>query len=197
VGQDRSAAGSTSGSERSFMNGEIAVITGASAGVGRAAARAFAAAGAGWVVLLACDAGRLADTSVEVEHYGAPALAIPTDVAAVEHAAERVERELGPIAVWVNNAMATIFSPIERITPEDPQAVSGAAASAAAAGAAGAAITAGRLAQGRTGTHSASSPAPAGKRSGRVALRATWRSACCRPRQPGGCCGRGRTGRVD
>jgi len=104
------------------MNGEIVVVTGASAGVGRAAARAFAEAGAGWVVLLARDAKRLADTCAEIEQRGARALAIEADVAdaaAVEQAAERVERELGPIAVWVNNAMATIFSPIERITVEE------------------------------------------------------------------------------
>lgn len=104
------------------MNGEIVVITGASAGVGRAAARAFAEAGAGWVVLLARDAGRLAETCAEVEARGARALAIPLDVAdaaAVEAAAERVERELGPIAVWVNNAMATIFAPLEDISPEE------------------------------------------------------------------------------
>ncbi|MFC0254514.1 SDR family oxidoreductase [Massilia consociata] len=104
------------------MNGEIVVITGASAGVGRAAARAFAEAGAGWVVLLARDADRLQDTCAEIERCGARALAIALDVAdaaAVEAAAERVERELGPIAVWVNNAMATIFAPVEDISPEE------------------------------------------------------------------------------
>lgn len=104
------------------MKGKIVVITGASAGVGRATAHAFAEAGAGWVVLLARDAERLAETCAEVEQRGARALAIPTDVAdaaAVEQAAERVERELGPIAVWVNNAMATMFAPLEDISPED------------------------------------------------------------------------------
>ena len=104
------------------MNGEVVVVTGASAGVGRAAARAFAEAGAGCVALLARDAARLADTAAEIEQRGARALPIEVDVAdagAVEQAAERVEREAGPIAVWVNNAMATIFSPIEHITPEE------------------------------------------------------------------------------
>lgn len=104
------------------MNGKIVVITGASAGVGRAAARAFAEAGAAWVVLLARDADRLQDSAAEIERCGARALAIPLDVAdaaAVEAAAERVERELGPIDVWVNNAMATIFAPLEDISPEE------------------------------------------------------------------------------
>lgn len=101
------------------MNGKIVVITGASAGVGRAAARAFAEAGAAWVVLLARDAARLQDSCAEIARCGARALAIPLDVAAVEAAAERVERELGPIDVWVNNAMATIFAPVEHISPEE------------------------------------------------------------------------------
>jgi NAD(P)-dependent dehydrogenase (short-subunit alcohol dehydrogenase family) len=104
------------------MNGKIVVITGASAGVGRAAARAFAQAGAAWVVLLARDAERLQDSCAEIERCGARALSIALDVAdaaAVEAAAERVERELGPIDVWVNNAMATIFAPIQDISPEE------------------------------------------------------------------------------
>lgn len=104
------------------MNGEVVVVTGASAGVGRAAARAFAEEGASCVALLARDAERLADTASEIARRGARALPIEVDVAdagALEQAAERIEREAGPIAVWVNNAMATIFSPIEQITPEE------------------------------------------------------------------------------
>lgn len=102
------------------VKGRIIVVSGASAGVGRATALAFADAGAAWVVLLAREADRLAAACAEVEQRGARALAIPTDVAdaaAVERAAEQVEREIGPIAVWVNNAMATMFAPIEAITP--------------------------------------------------------------------------------
>jgi NAD(P)-dependent dehydrogenase (short-subunit alcohol dehydrogenase family) len=97
------------------------VITGASAGVGRATARAFAARGAS-VGLLARGQDGLAGATADVERLGGRALAIPTDVAdaqAVERAAARVEAELGPIDVWVNNAMATIFAPFERVTPEE------------------------------------------------------------------------------
>ncbi|MFC4932920.1 SDR family oxidoreductase [Massilia sp. GCM10023247] len=104
------------------MKGGVVVVTGANAGVGRAAARAFAEAGAACVVLLARDGARLADTAAEIEQRGARALPIEVDVAdaaALEQAAERIESEAGPIAVWVNNAMATIFAPIQEITPEE------------------------------------------------------------------------------
>jgi short-subunit dehydrogenase len=104
------------------MQGEVVVVTGASAGVGRAAARAFAKAGAGFVALLARDRERLDDTAAEVRAAGARALVVEVDMAdaaAVERACERVEQEAGPIAVWVNNAMATIFSPVGDISPEE------------------------------------------------------------------------------
>jgi NAD(P)-dependent dehydrogenase (short-subunit alcohol dehydrogenase family) len=97
------------------------VITGASAGVGRATARAFAERGAG-VGLLARGQEGLAGAVADVERLGGRALAIPTDVAdaeAVERAAARVEAELGPIDVWVNNATATVFAPFERVTAEE------------------------------------------------------------------------------
>ncbi|WP_460837624.1 SDR family oxidoreductase [Noviherbaspirillum agri] len=98
-----------------------AVITGASAGVGRAAALAFARRG--WhVALLARGVDGLEAARREIEAIGGTAVAIPVDItdhAQVEAAAERVERELGPIDVWVNNAMATIFCPFEQISPED------------------------------------------------------------------------------
>lgn len=97
------------------------VITGASGGIGRAAALAFARRG--WrVALLARGMDGLQAAQEEIEALGGKALAIAVDVAEhaqVEAAAERIERELGPIDVWVNNAMATIFCPFERITPED------------------------------------------------------------------------------
>lgn len=95
------------------------VITGASAGIGRAAAVLFGKRGCR-VALLARSEDGLAAASREVEDAGGIALAIPTDVAdhaQVEAAAERVEREFGPIDVWVNNAMATIFCPFDRISP--------------------------------------------------------------------------------
>ena len=97
------------------------VVTGASAGIGRAAARAFGKMG--WrVALLARGEDGLEGARREVEEAGGKALVVPTDVAdhaRVEAAAERIERELGPIDVWVNNAMATIFCPLEQISPED------------------------------------------------------------------------------
>lgn len=102
-------------------HGRCVAITGASAGVGRAAALAFARRG--WrVALLARGTDGLEAAQREIEHAGGTALAIAIDVAdhaQVEAAAERIERELGPIDVWVNNAMATIFCPFEQIAPED------------------------------------------------------------------------------
>lgn len=100
---------------------KVVVVTGASAGIGRATARAFGRAGAA-VGLLARGRDGLDAAQREIEAYGARALAIPTDVAdakAVETAAEQIEDTLGAIDVWVNNAMATVFSPVSAITPEE------------------------------------------------------------------------------
>ena len=97
------------------------VVTGASAGVGRATVREFARLGAR-ICLLARGADRLEAAAREVRSAGGVALPIPTDVSdpqAVEAAAERMERELGPIDVWVNNAMVTVFSPFNEMTPEE------------------------------------------------------------------------------
>lgn len=99
----------------------VVVITGASAGVGRAAARRFASVGDD-VALLARGEDALAAAVKEVEALGRRALAVPVDVAdaqAVDSAADRVEAELGPIDVWVNNAMTTVFSPVHRVRPEE------------------------------------------------------------------------------
>ena len=100
---------------------KIVVITGAGAGVGRAVVTEFARNG--WdVALLSRDPARLEDAAREVRHRGNRALPIPTDVAdaeAVEAAATRVEAELGPIDVWVNVAMATVFSPVAKLTAEE------------------------------------------------------------------------------
>lgn len=100
---------------------EVVVITGASAGIGRAAVREFARHGAS-IALLARDADRLEAACAEARALGAKAIAIPTDVAdpeQVEAAAARAEEALGPIDIWVNNAMATIVAPLAKIAPED------------------------------------------------------------------------------
>jgi NAD(P)-dependent dehydrogenase (short-subunit alcohol dehydrogenase family) len=96
---------------------EVIVITGASGGIGRAVARAFAAPGVR-IALLARGARGLEHARLEVERAGAQALAFCVDVAdeaQVEAAAARIEREWGRIDVWVNNAMATIFGPISAL----------------------------------------------------------------------------------
>jgi NAD(P)-dependent dehydrogenase (short-subunit alcohol dehydrogenase family) len=97
------------------------VITGASAGVGRATARLFGEKG--WrVALLARGVDGLEGARKEIERAGGEAMVLPTDVAdehAVDAAAERVEREWGPIDVWVNDAMATIFCEFMNVAPED------------------------------------------------------------------------------
>jgi len=100
---------------------EVVVITGASAGVGRATAREFGKNGAS-VGLIARNQERLETAKREIEQAGGSALVLPLDVAdakAVENAAQRVEDELGPIDIWVNDAMTSVFSPIEQMTPEE------------------------------------------------------------------------------
>jgi NAD(P)-dependent dehydrogenase (short-subunit alcohol dehydrogenase family) len=95
----------------------VVVITGGSAGAGRAAARAFAHQGY-HVALLARGVERLEAAAREVEGAGVRALAVPTDVAdadAVEAAATQVEDTLGPIDVWVNSAMTSVFSPVAKL----------------------------------------------------------------------------------
>ena len=100
---------------------QIAVITGASAGVGRATARAFAEHGFD-VALLARGQAGLDAAAKEVQAAGRRALAIPTDVSSfeqVDRAATQVEDELGPIDVWVNDAMTTVFAPAWEVEPAD------------------------------------------------------------------------------
>jgi NAD(P)-dependent dehydrogenase (short-subunit alcohol dehydrogenase family) len=101
--------------------GEVVVITGASAGVGRATARRFAKDGA-HIALLARGRDGLEAARKDVEELGGKALAIIVDVAdaeKIEAAAERVEGSLGKIDIWINNAMASVFSPVNEMTPED------------------------------------------------------------------------------
>ena len=100
---------------------KIAVITGAGAGVGRATAEVIARQGFD-VALLSRDADRLERAADQLRRQGVRALPIATDVAdsaAVEAAADRAEAELGPIDVWVNVAMATVFSPVAKLSAEE------------------------------------------------------------------------------
>jgi len=97
------------------------VITGASAGVGRATARKFARSGAR-VALLARGRDGLEAARKEVEEFGSKALVILVDVAnadQVEAAAAQIEAELGKIDIWINNAMVSVFSPIKEMMPEE------------------------------------------------------------------------------
>ena len=95
---------------------KTAVICGGTAGIGRATAHAFAQAGFRIAVIARGEEG-LADTRAELEEKGTMTLAISADVAdaeAVDKAAERIEAELGPIEIWVNAAMATVFGPVNK-----------------------------------------------------------------------------------
>ena len=99
----------------------VVVITGASAGVGRAATQAFAREGAR-IALIARGRAGLNGARRDVENLGGEALVLPLDVAdadAVENAAQKIEEKFGAIDVWVNNAMASVFSPITGMTAEE------------------------------------------------------------------------------
>jgi NAD(P)-dependent dehydrogenase (short-subunit alcohol dehydrogenase family) len=100
---------------------EVVVITGASAGVGRATAQAFARRRA-CIGLIARGMDRLEDARREVEELGGRALICQADAASheqIEAAATAVENEFGPIQIWINNARASVFSPVLQMTPED------------------------------------------------------------------------------
>lgn len=104
---------------------EVVVITGASAGVGRATAHEFARRGAR-IGLIARGVEQLEATKKEVEDLGGEALILPTDVSRadqVEAAAAQVEEQFGPIDIWVNAAMVTVFSYFWDMTPEEFQRV--------------------------------------------------------------------------
>jgi NAD(P)-dependent dehydrogenase (short-subunit alcohol dehydrogenase family) len=107
------------------MKAKVVVITGASAGVGRATVREFARHGAS-IGLLARGIDGLRGAKKEVEAAGGRALILQTDVAdaeQVESAAEAVEKKLGPIDLWINNAMTSVFSPVKQMKPEEYQRV--------------------------------------------------------------------------
>jgi NAD(P)-dependent dehydrogenase (short-subunit alcohol dehydrogenase family) len=99
----------------------VAVVTGASAGVGRAVARALTRQGNA-VALLARPSTRLDAALAEAERKGVPTVAVPVDVAdadAVEAAAARVVAELGPIDLWINNAMTSVLAAFDAMTPDE------------------------------------------------------------------------------
>ncbi len=103
------------------MDAQVVVVTGAGAGLGRAIVRRFAQEGAS-IGLISRSRERLEAAAREVEEAGGKALVLPTDVADadwVERAAATAEAELGPIDVWVNNAMASVFSPAREMKPEE------------------------------------------------------------------------------
>ncbi len=100
---------------------KVVVVTGGSEGLGRAIVRRFAADGAD-IAVLARGRDALDGARLEIEDGGGRALAVPVDVAdpaAVESAARAVEQSLGPIDIWINDAMTTVFSFFEDITPEE------------------------------------------------------------------------------
>jgi len=99
----------------------VVMITGASAGIGRATAEAFGRTGAR-LGLIARGTERLEAARDAVKAAGGDALALPVDVAdaaGVEQAADALEAQFGPLDIWVNSAMATVFSPLERMSPEE------------------------------------------------------------------------------
>lgn len=107
--------------ERYSLKEKVVVITGASAGLGRSMVREFASRGA-IVALIARGLDGLTAAVSEVEAAGGRAKAYPADVAdynQVEAAAGAIEAELGPIAVWINNAMVSVFGQLKEIEPED------------------------------------------------------------------------------
>lgn len=100
---------------------EIVVVTGAAAGVGRATALEFARQGAS-VALIARDRGQLEQAATEIRQLGARALVLEADVSEadkIDAAADQVERELGPIDIWVNDAMVTVFSRFIDVEPDE------------------------------------------------------------------------------
>src|SRR3954452_17508038 len=100
---------------------EVVVVTGSTSGIGRAIARRFARDGAR-IALLARGRDGLEGARRDIEQAGGSALLLPTDLAdwdAVESAATAVEEAFGPIDIWVNNAMTTVFAPFKDVEPDE------------------------------------------------------------------------------
>ncbi|MBV8055115.1 MAG: SDR family oxidoreductase [Deltaproteobacteria bacterium] len=112
---------SISGHSENSRNPEVVVVTGASAGLGRAIVREFARHNAR-IGLIARDHDRLQRTVREVAQLGGEAIPLPADVADAEQvrgAADEMESHYGPIDIWINNAMTTVFAPFLEVTPEE------------------------------------------------------------------------------
>jgi NAD(P)-dependent dehydrogenase (short-subunit alcohol dehydrogenase family) len=100
---------------------EVVVVTGGTAGIGRAVVRKLAMQGAK-IGIIARDCDRLEQTKEEVETIGGSAVIVSADVSnadQVEQAAAEIEWTFGPIDIWINNAMASFFSPFKQMTPDE------------------------------------------------------------------------------
>lgn len=120
---ERETQGIDLGDDSTPRRRPVAVVTGASGGVGRATAARFAQQGFD-VALLARGKAGLLGAVADVERAGGKALALEVDISRfreVSEAASEIEKQLGPIDVWVNDAMTTVFSPLDKVAPEDFQ----------------------------------------------------------------------------